>query len=147
MSICGASGINGRHSLQFCRTITKRFTVASTDKNVVSSRSRYIFRNPETNKNRKFEENKENDAPPPAESSAASKRKSKQKSLTSKFTSKLYFVDLAGSKRVIEQKKESLLSALGNVICALGDESRKVTHIPYRDSKLTRLLQEVTVKL
>src|SRR5581483_5893158 len=34
------------------------------------------------------------------------------------------------------------LLALGNVISALGDESRKVTHIPYRDSKLTRLLQD-----
>ena len=36
---------------------------------------------------------------------------------------------------------EGLLS-LSNVISALGDESRKVTHIPYRDSKLTRLLQD-----
>lgn len=34
------------------------------------------------------------------------------------------------------------LSALGNVISALGDPSKKVTHIPYRDSKLTRLLQD-----
>ncbi|KAI8052140.1 P-loop containing nucleoside triphosphate hydrolase protein [Syncephalis plumigaleata] len=34
------------------------------------------------------------------------------------------------------------LSALGNVISALGDTSRKVAHIPYRDSKLTRLLQD-----
>lgn len=32
--------------------------------------------------------------------------------------------------------------ALGNVISALGDESRRSTHIPYRDSKLTRLLQD-----
>jgi vacuolar-type H+-ATPase subunit I/STV1 len=32
--------------------------------------------------------------------------------------------------------------ALGNVISALGDESRRVSHIPYRDSKLTRLLQD-----
>src|SRR5581483_4136224 len=34
------------------------------------------------------------------------------------------------------------LLALGNVISALCDESGKVTHIPYRDSKLTRLLQD-----
>lgn len=32
--------------------------------------------------------------------------------------------------------------ALGNVISALGDEARRATHIPYRDSKLTRLLQD-----
>jgi hypothetical protein len=32
--------------------------------------------------------------------------------------------------------------ALGNVISALGDESRSVTHVSYRDSKLTRLLQD-----
>lgn len=32
--------------------------------------------------------------------------------------------------------------ALGNVISALGDESRKASHVPYRDSKLTRLLQD-----
>jgi len=32
--------------------------------------------------------------------------------------------------------------ALGNVISALGDKSRKASHVPYRDSKLTRLLQD-----
>jgi Kinesin motor domain len=35
------------------------------------------------------------------------------------------------------------LLALGNVISALGDENTKRGHIPYRDSKLTRLLQGV----
>lgn len=32
--------------------------------------------------------------------------------------------------------------ALGNVISALGDQSKKGGHVPYRDSKLTRLLQD-----
>lgn len=64
---------------------------------------------------------------------------------------KLNMVDLAGSerqsktgakgKRLKEAAKINLsLSALGNVISALVDG--KSTHIPYRDSKLTRLLQD-----
>lgn len=32
--------------------------------------------------------------------------------------------------------------ALGNVISALGDRSKRSSHVPYRDSKLTRLLQD-----
>ncbi|KAI7849860.1 hypothetical protein BDC45DRAFT_546816 [Circinella umbellata] len=70
-----------------------------------------------------------------------------------RITSKFHFVDLAGSERlkrtnaVGDRAKEGIsintgLLALGNVISALGDESRKVSHIPYRDSKLTRLLQD-----
>lgn len=38
--------------------------------------------------------------------------------------------------------QNSGLHALGNVISALGDPTKKTTHIPYRDSKLTRLLQD-----
>ena len=64
---------------------------------------------------------------------------------------KLNLVDLAGSERQAktgatgERLKEATkinlsLSALGNVISALVDA--KSTHIPYRDSKLTRLLQD-----
>lgn len=34
------------------------------------------------------------------------------------------------------------LLALGNVISALGDERRRGSHVPYRASKLTRLLQD-----
>ena len=63
---------------------------------------------------------------------------------------KLNLVDLAGSERqkkthaTGEGLKEAVkinlsLSALGNVISALVDG--KITHIPYRDSKLTRLLK------
>uniref|UniRef100_A0A5S6Q266 Kinesin-like protein n=1 Tax=Trichuris muris TaxID=70415 RepID=A0A5S6Q266_TRIMR len=66
-------------------------------------------------------------------------------------TAKLHLVDLAGSERqsktgaVGDRLKEATkinlsLSALGNVISALVDG--KSTHIPYRDSKLTRLLQD-----
>eukprot|EP00898_Chlorokybus_atmophyticus_P000842 jgi/Chlat1/1759/Chrsp134S02085 len=66
---------------------------------------------------------------------------------------KLHLVDLAGSERakrtgtVGDQFQEGVkinagLLALGNVISALGDPQRKVTHVPYRDSKLTRLLQD-----
>uniref|UniRef100_A0A5S6QUT2 Kinesin motor domain-containing protein n=1 Tax=Trichuris muris TaxID=70415 RepID=A0A5S6QUT2_TRIMR len=69
------------------------------------------------------------------------------------LSSKLNFVDLAGSERVKRtgatgrRAKEGIsinsgLLALGNVISALGDRSLKVTHVPYRDSKLTRLLQD-----
>ncbi|GFQ64774.1 kinesin-like protein KIF17 [Trichonephila clavata] len=64
---------------------------------------------------------------------------------------KLNLVDLAGSERqaktgatgdrLKEATKINLsLSALGNVISALVDGKSK--HIPYRDSKLTRLLQD-----
>jgi hypothetical protein len=46
----------------------------------------------------------------------------------------------AAGTRLKEATKINLsLSALGNVISALVDG--KSTHIPYRDSKLTRLLQ------
>lgn len=45
-------------------------------------------------------------------------------------------------KRLEESKKiNQSLSALGNVIAAL-TESRNRSHIPYRDSKLTRILED-----
>ncbi|XP_059953354.1 kinesin-like protein KIF7 isoform X5 [Mesoplodon densirostris] len=67
--------------------------------------------------------------------------------------SKFHFVDLAGSERVLktgitgERLKESIqinssLLALGNVISALGDPQRRGSHIPYRDSKITRILKD-----
>ncbi|KAF8782094.1 Kinesin-like protein KIF21A like protein [Argiope bruennichi] len=69
------------------------------------------------------------------------------------LTSKLHFVDLAGSERLKrtgatgERAREGIsincgLLALGNVISALGDKTKRATHVPYRDSKLTRLLQD-----
>jgi hypothetical protein len=38
------------------------------------------------------------------------------------------------------------LLALGNVISALGDERKKASHVPYRESKLTRMLQVIPPK-
>ncbi|KAJ2465197.1 hypothetical protein GGI02_004770, partial [Coemansia sp. RSA 2322] len=80
------------------------------------------------------------------------------------IVSKMHFVDLAGSERIKrtgaagDRAKEGIsinagLLALGNVISALGNTpmvgngngaqpSKRVPHVPYRDSKLTRLLQD-----
>ena len=65
--------------------------------------------------------------------------------------SKLLMVDLAGSERVrktiskgtrLDEAKSinTSLSALGNVIAALAESN--TAHVPYRDSKLTRILND-----
>ena len=65
---------------------------------------------------------------------------------------KLNLVDLAGSERIritgatgqqLEESKKinKSLSCLGNVINALTDQKGRI-HVPYRDSKLTRLLED-----
>ncbi|KAI4364574.1 hypothetical protein MLD38_020648 [Melastoma candidum] len=75
-----------------------------------------------------------------------------------KKCAKLMLVDLAGSEKVektgaegkvLEEAKmiNKSLSALGNVVCALTRSSKskgdgKENHIPYRNSKLTRILQD-----
>ncbi|XP_068168195.1 kinesin-like protein KIF21A isoform X3 [Antennarius striatus] len=120
-------------------------TTASTQMNVQSSRSHAIFTihlcqvricasdNPETD-NRVTNGNAEVD---------------EYETLTAKF----HFVDLAGSERLKrtgatgDRAKEGIsincgLLALGNVISALGDRAKRASHVPYRDSKLTRLLQD-----
>uniref|UniRef100_A0ACB8EE85 Chromosome-associated kinesin kif4a n=1 Tax=Sphaerodactylus townsendi TaxID=933632 RepID=A0ACB8EE85_9SAUR len=99
-------------------------TVAATPMNTQSSRSHAIF-------------------------TILIEQRSKQ-DVNLSFNSKLHLVDLAGSegqkktKAEGERLKEGIninrgLLSLGNVISALGDECK---HIPYRDSKLTRLLQD-----
>ncbi|XP_075881385.1 kinesin heavy chain [Nelusetta ayraudi] len=68
-----------------------------------------------------------------------------------KLVGKLYLVDLAGSEKVSKTGAEGSvldeakninksLSALGNVIAALAEGTK--SHVPYRDSKMTRILQD-----
>uniref|UniRef100_A0A7N6A646 Kinesin-like protein n=1 Tax=Anabas testudineus TaxID=64144 RepID=A0A7N6A646_ANATE len=67
------------------------------------------------------------------------------------LSGKLYLVDLAGSEKVSKTGAEGAvldeakninksLSALGNVISALAEGTK--SHVPYRDSKMTRILQD-----
>ena len=69
------------------------------------------------------------------------------------MVAKFHFVDLAGSERAKKTEATGLtlkegisinkgLLSLGNVISALTEESKKNHHVPYRDSKLTRILQD-----
>lgn len=69
------------------------------------------------------------------------------------MVAKFHFVDLAGSERAKKTgatgatMKEGIninksLLSLGNVIAALTDEAKRAAHVPYRDSKLTRILQD-----
>eukprot|EP00698_Gefionella_okellyi_P008333 TRINITY_DN2065_c0_g1_i1.p1 TRINITY_DN2065_c0_g1~~TRINITY_DN2065_c0_g1_i1.p1 ORF type:complete len:1233 (+),score=378.45 TRINITY_DN2065_c0_g1_i1:309-3701(+) len=69
------------------------------------------------------------------------------------ISAKFHLVDLAGSERnkrtgaVGTRFKESIkinegLLALGNVISALAENKRGTAHIPYRQSKLTRILKD-----
>ncbi|GFS13149.1 kinesin-like protein [Elysia marginata] len=116
---------------------------ASTNMNASSSRSHAIFtlhiRQQRVVKDQTvMEEGKETDS-----------TQAEFETLTAKF----HFVDLAGSERLKrtgatgDRAKEGIsincgLLALGNVISALGDKAKRGSHVPYRDSKLTRLLQD-----
>ncbi|KAE8981205.1 hypothetical protein PR003_g25235 [Phytophthora rubi] len=115
--------------------------VSSTEMNAHSSRSHAILI---------LRVERKEFAPPPSSSGALTGTTQPVIRL-----SNLYLVDLAGSERVkkarvhgrhiSELKAINLsLSALGNCISALSKQSQQNQasyHVPYRDSKLTRLLQ------
>ncbi|KAJ2882393.1 hypothetical protein H4R27_003480, partial [Coemansia aciculifera] len=134
-------------------------TTASTDMNHTSSRSHAIFTIYLTQQDRRSSL---------ILSNAAGLEPSELDSGMS-IVSKIHFVDLAGSERIKrtgaagDRAKEGIsinagLLALGNVISALGSMTvapgatsagaggpaprRGTMHVPYRDSKLTRLLQD-----
>ncbi|XP_060770923.1 kinesin-like protein KIF21A isoform X3 [Neoarius graeffei] len=123
-------------------------TTASTQMNVQSSRSHAIF-TIHLCQVRVCTTSDNNDTETDNRLASDSSDMDEFETLTAKF----HFVDLAGSERLKrtgatgERAKEGIsincgLLALGNVISALGDRSKRSTHVPYRDSKLTRLLQD-----
>ncbi|KAI9468075.1 MAG: P-loop containing nucleoside triphosphate hydrolase protein [Benjaminiella poitrasii] len=158
--------------LQFLQQGSKNRATGSTDMNEKSSRSHAIFS--VTLKQEKWQSSSNSRTTSSAASRASSPpsklKMSQQNRLSNKSNgsqqddnggewittvSKFHFVDLAGSERLKrtaaegDRRREGIninagLLALGNVISALGDPSKKrtTTHIPYRDSKLTRLLQD-----
>ena len=77
-----------------------------------------------------------------------------EKQNSEKSSCKLFIIDLAGSEKLqtlncSKKMQEGAninrsLLALGNCINTLAENSRKntVSHIPYRDSKLTRMLKD-----
>nr|XP_043608233.1 kinesin-like protein KIN-1 [Erigeron canadensis] len=128
--LCGVTEIlisNGEEALKFLSSGVANRAVGETQMNMASSRSHciYIF--------------------------TVQKEATNEKRVS---TGKLVLVDLAGSEkaektgaegRVLEEAKtiNKSLSALGNVINALtSSQQGKAHHIPYRDSKLTRILQD-----
>ncbi|KJH45711.1 kinesin motor domain protein [Dictyocaulus viviparus] len=113
-------------------------TVAATNMNEQSSRSHAIF-SLHIKQQRVL----------PSEDLVSSNQEVEMEILSAKF----HFVDLAGSERLKrtgatgDRAKEGIsincgLLALGNVISALGGACGRISHVPYRDSKLTRLLQD-----
>ncbi|XP_076928973.1 kinesin-like protein KIN-1 [Bidens hawaiensis] len=128
--LCGVTEIlisDGEEALKFLSSGIANRAVGETQMNMASSRSHciYIF--------------------------TVQKEVANEKRVS---TGKLVLVDLAGSEkvektgaegRVLEEAKtiNKSLSALGNVINALtSSQQGKANHIPFRDSKLTRILQD-----
>jgi len=139
-------------ALQVLKIGTKHRTTASTLMNRTSSRSHAVFTISLT---------RTVSTPSSSEVMAVGANNSNGvKPVEVTTTSKLTFVDLAGSERMKktgaegERAREGIkinegLLALGNVINALADESvvnsennNSPLHVPYRQSKLTRLLQD-----
>ncbi|RZF44783.1 hypothetical protein LSTR_LSTR000735 [Laodelphax striatellus] len=147
---------SAEEALQCLRQGALSRTTASTQMNSQSSRSHAIFTlHIRQQRIAKVEvDEDDNDVIDAADSRSVAMESSdgsQQEFVT--LSAKFHFVDLAGSERLKrtgatgDRAKEGIsincgLLALGNVISALGDKTKRALHVPYRDSKLTRLLQD-----
>ncbi|XP_046388282.1 kinesin-like protein KIF21A isoform X3 [Ischnura elegans] len=141
---------SAEEALQCLRLGALSRTTASTQMNTQSSRSHAIF-TLHVKQQRMVRETNENEENGEMAVDVVSGNQPTKEFET--LTAKFHFVDLAGSERLKrtgatgERAREGIsincgLLALGNVISALGDKSKRALHVPYRDSKLTRLLQD-----
>ena len=135
------------HSIQQVKTLMNRAllrrTTAATSMNERSSRSHAVCTLTVT-------------ITPPSSGTTNATAKRNRKGSSTTVTAKLTLVDLAGSERIKQtgvvgvHKQESIninkdLFVLGKVVSALAEKAKagsKVVHVPYRDSKLTRLLRD-----
>ena len=140
-------------ALQVLRKGTMNRTTAATLMNVVSSRSHAVF-TVTLQQTLRTGSSSSSAGGGGGEDEASVEGEAEGQVVVSKLT----FVDLAGSERLKrtgaegERRREGIqinvgLLALGSVINALADEERlvkgkKSVHVPYRQSKLTRLLQD-----
>ena len=132
------------HVMSLLHRGNKRRTQEATAANAVSSRSHAVLQ----------VIIEQHEKSPGTASSVKVKDSCAQKIfLTLNKYGKLSMIDLAGSERaaVTKNRGQRLLEganinrsllALGNCINALGDKSNKASFVPYRDSKLTRLLKD-----
>lgn len=120
---------NSKEVLELMQLGNSRRKMAETNSNQFSSRSHAIVQ-------------------------LAVQKRDKTKDVTSTYTqSKFLLVDLAGSERAAVSENRGMrqieganinrsLLALGNCINTLSDPNKRGAFVPYRDSKLTRLLKD-----
>ena len=117
---------DSKHLKKIINESNKRRTMASTDQNQFSSRSHAILQMTLEKKIKKSEDNYDI------------------------IYSKFLVVDLAGSERSLERGKRreegvninKSLFTLGNCLNILSEKSNTGKFVPYRDSKLTRILKD-----
>ncbi|EAR82440.2 kinesin motor catalytic domain protein (macronuclear) [Tetrahymena thermophila SB210] len=139
--------ISEQQVLECIRLGNTRRQMASTGQNEFSSRSHAIItftlEQTITNKNQESEQ----------QQGKGEFQSNIQNNKYTVLTSKLCLVDLAGSERAAVTENKGLrlqeganinksLLALGNCINILSDTTKKGAFVPYRDSKLTRLLKD-----